>query len=329
MSQLINVHTDTPEHYRVIDTSKNSAIESYNLSWGARGLHTYLITRGKNWKIFKVELLNRCPDGRDKIQRYINELKAEGFLEIKQHREKDGKFQTDWFVYRKSQKNKNRTAYGFTGCGEPYHGKPYYGEPDTVDQQLPYNHIPCSSLGIKEDSSIDDKPKSIKTKNHIPARGSRFRKQKEKPFEGAIPEDNTDATAASFAWWWRNVICLLYEKMTLPYPGELGENEVKKERIRNQKMASRVHGRRATCALRSIHRRQGYRSKLVISQLVRFAPPTEEIEAYGFTWKSKTLQADLVALAMGEYQGEQPDSPPGYSPLPNNVSLPGDEDLPF
>jgi hypothetical protein len=58
----------------------------------------------------------------------------------------------------------------------------------------------------------------------------------------------------------------------------------------------------------------------------------EEIEAYGFTWKAKTLQTDLVALAIGEYQIEQPDAPPGYSPLPENVPLPGDgheEDLPF
>jgi hypothetical protein len=127
------------------------------------------------------------------------------------------------------------------------------------------------------------------------------------------------------------VICLLYEKMTLPYPGELGESEVKKERIAEIK---KIGFARATVGVqRALCDRyisgQGYRSKLVISQIVRFAPPVEEIEAYGFTWKAKTLQADLVALAMGEYQGEQPDSPQGYSPLPSNVTLPGDEDLPF
>jgi hypothetical protein len=144
-----------------------------------------------------------------------------------------------------------------------------------------------------------------------------------------IPEDDSDATAASIAWWWRNVICLLYEKMELHYPGELGENKISKQLITEIK---KIGFARATCAAQRALcdkwvRNTGHGRDAVLYKLVQHAPAQEEIDGYGFTWKAKTLQADLVALAMGEYQGERRVEPePEQDVVQSNIS---DEDLPF
>lgn len=47
MSDLIIIKTQHNKHFATINLT---ALEDKNLSWGAKGLHSYLITRPPNWK---------------------------------------------------------------------------------------------------------------------------------------------------------------------------------------------------------------------------------------------------------------------------------------
>lgn len=100
MSDLIQIRVpERYEHYRIINTGKGSCIEQKGMSWAARGLHAYLLTRGTSWKIYKSELLSRATDGRRSLDKALKELKRAGYLRVRQKRDSQGRFQTIWEVY--------------------------------------------------------------------------------------------------------------------------------------------------------------------------------------------------------------------------------------
>ena len=67
------------------------------LSWGARAIHTYLMSKPNDWEVRVAELVNSGPQGRDAIYKYLNELIALGYI----HRiiERNAKGQLNPAVY--------------------------------------------------------------------------------------------------------------------------------------------------------------------------------------------------------------------------------------
>lgn len=62
-------------------------VENPNLSWGAKGILSYLLSRPDNWKVRLRDLVNRSPDGVYKIRGYIRELKKAGHIQAIPHRD--------------------------------------------------------------------------------------------------------------------------------------------------------------------------------------------------------------------------------------------------
>jgi len=60
----------------------NSMLEDSRLSWRAKGLLSYMLSRPNNWKINKKDLLNKASEGRDAVQSVLNELKEYKYLHI-------------------------------------------------------------------------------------------------------------------------------------------------------------------------------------------------------------------------------------------------------
>lgn len=67
----------------------NIMLEDNRLSWKAKGLLAYMLSRPNNWKITKTDLYNRATEGRDAMQKGLNELKECGYLHTYPHY-KDG-----------------------------------------------------------------------------------------------------------------------------------------------------------------------------------------------------------------------------------------------
>ena len=70
----------------------NAMIEDANLSWGARGVLSYLLSRPDNWTIRFTDLLRRGTSGRDQLRGYLAELRDAGYLLTEALKDERGRF---------------------------------------------------------------------------------------------------------------------------------------------------------------------------------------------------------------------------------------------
>lgn len=93
MSNLIRLTQKRNKHWGHIFLG---VVEQDNhLSWKAKGIHTYLITRPPDWQLNYQDLYNRATDGKASVQSGIDELKQYGYLKIISHRDEQNKI-TSW-----------------------------------------------------------------------------------------------------------------------------------------------------------------------------------------------------------------------------------------
>jgi hypothetical protein len=60
----------------------NVLLEDSRLSWRAKGVLCYLMSRPDNWKVNKTDIKNRATEGRDALQSVLGELRKFGYLHI-------------------------------------------------------------------------------------------------------------------------------------------------------------------------------------------------------------------------------------------------------
>jgi hypothetical protein len=77
-----------------------------NLSWKAKGIMGYLLTRPDGWKIRFNDLVKRAKDGREAVTSGLKELEKEGYLNYYQERTEGGTF-GEWIydVYERPELN--------------------------------------------------------------------------------------------------------------------------------------------------------------------------------------------------------------------------------
>jgi hypothetical protein len=95
----------------------NAVLEDERLSFKAKGLLAYLLSRCDEWTIYQSQLANIGPDGESAVRSGIEELIDVGFLERKKRRADDGTF-SGWtyIVYEQPAEAKN-TETGFSDVG--------------------------------------------------------------------------------------------------------------------------------------------------------------------------------------------------------------------
>jgi hypothetical protein len=71
----------------------NTLLEDSRLSWRAKGLLCYMLSRPDNWKINRTDLYRRATEGRDAMQNALNELKEFNYLHVYQNQTENGKFE--------------------------------------------------------------------------------------------------------------------------------------------------------------------------------------------------------------------------------------------
>lgn len=108
----------------------NDIIEDQRLSFKARGLLIYMLSKPDDWKFYSSELVKHSDkDGREAINNAIKEIEAVGYLRRKQVRSEHGKFgSTDWELLD--------TPAIPPQTGFPYTDKPSTGKPFTENPQL-------------------------------------------------------------------------------------------------------------------------------------------------------------------------------------------------
>jgi hypothetical protein len=91
------IRTPRPEQrFTIID---NRTIEDQRLSYKARGILTYILSRPDNWATSAVGLARLAPEGRDAILAGLTELETAGYLKRVRTQDHAGRWKTVTHVY--------------------------------------------------------------------------------------------------------------------------------------------------------------------------------------------------------------------------------------
>lgn len=97
-----------------------NGLNDENLSWKAKGLLAYLLSKPDDWQIYVKDLIKRSTDGRDSVVSGLKELEDNGYLSRQQIRGGNGKFgQMEYIVYEQPL-----TVNGISVSGKTVNGKP-------------------------------------------------------------------------------------------------------------------------------------------------------------------------------------------------------------
>lgn len=118
-------------HATSFTTVSNVPFEDATLSFKAKGVLGYLLTRKENWVVQVSDLINRSTDGRDSVYAALKELRARGYARLETVRIKGRITAKRWVIFE-----------SLLDTGLPYQAEPYQGKPHL-------SNILSSSNGLK------------------------------------------------------------------------------------------------------------------------------------------------------------------------------------
>lgn len=134
---IIRVEKNSDNPFVMID---KRPLEKPYLSWKAKGLLAYLLSRPDNWKVRLGDLVKRSTDGEHATRSALDELKAVKHLKVDKVRAEDGTFEWIYTVFE-----------------QPYSDFPCMDNPDMENRDV--NNNDCNKKdNTKEKSSQKKKP---------------------------------------------------------------------------------------------------------------------------------------------------------------------------
>jgi hypothetical protein len=104
-----------------------------SLTWEARGVLAYLLSKPDDWQVMVVDLQQKC--GRDKVRHILDELKAAKYLRIIPARNTKGKFsKAEYQVFEQPFTGNPTTDVPYTAL--PTTGNPATAKPETAKRPL-------------------------------------------------------------------------------------------------------------------------------------------------------------------------------------------------
>jgi hypothetical protein len=144
---IIRVKKDKENLYVMVD---KQTIEDRRLTWKARGLLCYLLSKPNDWHIYVTELIKHTKDGRDSTNNAIDELIEYGYMKREKLPKTKGKF----------------TGYKYTVVENPLrlsrYGKTVNGKPVTTNNNTTNNEL---TNILKTDESVHQKDCGVNKKN--------------------------------------------------------------------------------------------------------------------------------------------------------------------
>jgi hypothetical protein len=115
---MSNTIIRAPRRHRFVVMDQR-AVEDDRLSWAARGLLCYLLSRPDDWKVLVNDLRKRGNLGRDGIYRLLRELRTVGYARFQRQRDKHGRIRGGIYFIREI-------------ADAPYPDLPDTAKPDTA-----------------------------------------------------------------------------------------------------------------------------------------------------------------------------------------------------
>lgn len=184
-----------------------TALEDSNLSFKAKGIFAYLMSKPDNWKCQVKDLENNSADGRDSVRSGLRELRKHGYLIKRALRDQSGKI-TEWEerlfetpqeyvkeIFKEQQIKKDAingnpvsgekisdTINGFSVNGKSTNGKPTSGIPvpilNTNTNNIEYNnnYINTTQSSVCSDGDATELKSLIETETHLIITPNQFKK---------------------------------------------------------------------------------------------------------------------------------------------------------
>lgn len=116
-------------------------IHDSNLSWKAKGILLYLLSRPDDWQVYETEIVKHSSDGLSGLKSGIKELEEVGYIQRNRKRDDKGRLKEyEYLVYE--QPNHIRFSnVGKTNVGNSYIGKTNVGESHTTNNNSTNNDL--------------------------------------------------------------------------------------------------------------------------------------------------------------------------------------------
>ncbi len=132
MKNRLIFRTEKDQSYFVV---ANEPFNDERLSWGARGILAYLLSKPDTWQSHQRDLVRQGPDGETRVKKYQQELAKFGYLRRLKKRDKKGKIRWVTELYESPELNshfiQNLATSGKPPSGKPPSGKPSSGKPSS------------------------------------------------------------------------------------------------------------------------------------------------------------------------------------------------------
>lgn len=106
-----------------------SCVNNEKLSWKAKGMLAYLLSKPDDWQVYLTDLKNKATDGMRSVSSGIRELEQHHYIEKKKKRNKKGRFEGwEYLVYEQPRCQKGISVRAKTETPKPESGKPENGK---------------------------------------------------------------------------------------------------------------------------------------------------------------------------------------------------------
>lgn len=114
-----------------------------SLSWKAKGILLYLLSRPDDWQVYEIELQKHALDGRDSVRSGMKELQDAGYIHRQRIRDKKGQYKEyEYQVYEQP------TYVGNSHLGKAHLGNSHLGRPDTTNNNSTNNNLTNNDSNI-------------------------------------------------------------------------------------------------------------------------------------------------------------------------------------
>lgn len=136
-------------------TVHKNFIHDPNISWKAKGILLYLLSRPDDWQVYEKELEKHCLDGRDSLKNGIKELETTGYIVRTRKRDDKGRLREyEYSVYEQPTQN-GLSNVGKTNTGLSNVGKPVPTNNDFTNNELTNNNNTDNDSSSTQPSPFD------------------------------------------------------------------------------------------------------------------------------------------------------------------------------
>lgn len=153
------------EKNRDYTTINNTSVHDERLSWKAKGIHVFMLTRPDDWVFYNEELQKWAKDGRDSFLAGLKELQKFGYVKKIRERNEDGTFDYVTVVYEVPQEVKPPTGKPITD--NPSTEKPLTENPQLLSTNKLITNTPNTNIQSTEKEKEISSPSSLIDMNYL------------------------------------------------------------------------------------------------------------------------------------------------------------------